>query len=87
MNHKETVEKLEEALQNIAMAMANCEFYVSIYADALNVRFQGSQTSAAWAEKIEMALPQFYAAIIVFAIKAKGYFTPSTSGQIASIVL
>jgi hypothetical protein len=75
------VEKLEDALKNIAMAMANCEFYASIYADALNVRFRGSQSSAAWAEKVEMALPQFYAAILVFAIKAKGYFTPSTRGQ------
>ncbi|KAF8242724.1 hypothetical protein K440DRAFT_564475, partial [Wilcoxina mikolae CBS 423.85] len=79
LNHKETVEKIDEALKNIAMAMANCEFYAGIYVDALNVRFRELQTSTVWKEKIETALPQFYAAIIVFAVKAKGYFNPSNS--------
>ncbi|KAI5793479.1 hypothetical protein FPQ18DRAFT_332387 [Pyronema domesticum] len=81
LNHKETVEKLEAALKSIINSMANCEFYANIYTEALNVCFRTPSTSIAWVEKLESALPQFYAAILVFAVKAKRYFTPSTRGK------
>ncbi|KAA8893231.1 hypothetical protein FN846DRAFT_550090 [Sphaerosporella brunnea] len=61
--------------------MANCEFYANIYTEALNVYFRTPSTAIAWVERLESALPQFYAAILVFAVKAKRYFTPSTRGK------
>jgi hypothetical protein len=65
------VEKLEAALKSIINSMANCEFYANTYTEALNVYFRTPSTSIAWVEKLENALPQFYAAILVFAFKRK----------------
>jgi hypothetical protein len=61
--------------------MANCEFYESIFVDALNRQFTSPETSVAWERQLERALPEFYAAILVFSIKVKGYFKPSTIGK------
>jgi hypothetical protein len=59
--------------------MANCEFYASIFKDALNRQFENPETSMAWEKQLERALPEFYSAILVFSVKAKGYFMPSTT--------
>jgi hypothetical protein len=58
--------------------MANCEFYASIFKDALNRQFENLETSMAWEKQLERALPEFYASILVFSVKAKGYFVPAT---------
>jgi hypothetical protein len=65
---------LEGALKTIAVSMANCEFYASIFTDALNRQFTSPETSAAWERQLEMALPEFYASVLVFSVKVKGYF-------------
>ncbi|PVF92910.1 hypothetical protein CPB86DRAFT_145103 [Serendipita vermifera] len=75
---------LEDALRTIAVSMANCEFYASIFADALHRQFTSSETSAAWEKQLETALPEFYAAVIIFSIKVKGYFISSTTGRMAN---
>jgi hypothetical protein len=62
--------------------MANCEFYASIFKDALNRQFENPETSMAWEKQLERALPEFYGAILVFSVKAKGYFMPSTTCKI-----
>jgi hypothetical protein len=72
---------LEAALKTIAVSMANCEFYESIFVDALNRQFTSPETSVAWERQLERALPEFYAAIIVFSIKVKGYFKSSAIGK------
>jgi hypothetical protein len=72
---------LEGALKMIAVSMANCEFYTSIFTDALNRQFASPETSTAWEKQLETALPEFYAAVLVFSIKVKGYFMPSTMGE------
>jgi hypothetical protein len=72
---------LEESLKMIAVSMANCEFYASIFAGALNRRFTSPETSAAWEKQLETALPEFYASILVFSIKVKGYFMSSSTGK------
>ncbi|PVF93058.1 hypothetical protein CPB86DRAFT_819102 [Serendipita vermifera] len=82
LNHKESVELIEGALKTIAGSMANCEFYTSIFKDTLNKQFDHSETSDAWEKQLERALPEFYAAILVFSIKVKGYFVPSAIGRI-----
>ncbi|PVF92909.1 hypothetical protein CPB86DRAFT_877537 [Serendipita vermifera] len=82
LNHKESVELIEGALKTIAVSMANCEFYASIFKDTLNKQFDHSETSDAWEKQLERALPEFYAAILVFSIKVKRYFIPSAIGRI-----
>jgi hypothetical protein len=72
---------IDGALKTIAVSMANCEFYASIFMDSLNRYSTTPETCAAWERQLERALPEFYAAIIVFSIKAKGYFMPSTIGK------
>jgi hypothetical protein len=71
---------LDGALKTIAVSMANCEFYASVFADSLNRHFTSPETSAAWGRQLQRALPEFYAAVVVFSIKAKSYFKPSTLG-------
>ncbi|PVF93060.1 hypothetical protein CPB86DRAFT_790504 [Serendipita vermifera] len=82
LNHKESVELIEGALKTIAVSMANCEFYASIFKDTLDKRFDDLETSDAWEKQLEQALPEFYAAILVFSIKVKGYFMSSAIGRI-----
>ncbi|CAG8639813.1 11711_t:CDS:10, partial [Acaulospora colombiana] len=82
LNHKENVDMIEESLKTIAVSMANCEFYASIFASALHRRFTNPETSAAWDKQVEAALPEFYATILVFAIKVKRFFVSSTTGKI-----
>ncbi|PVF93059.1 hypothetical protein CPB86DRAFT_801526 [Serendipita vermifera] len=82
LNHKESVELIEGALKTIAVSMANCEFYASIFKDTLNKQFDHSETPSAWEKQLERALPDFYAAILVFSIKVKGYIMPSAIGRI-----
>jgi hypothetical protein len=75
---------LEGTLKTIAVSMANCEFYASIFKDALNRQFDSPETSMAWEKQLERALPEFYASILVFSVKAKGYFIPSTTCKLNS---
>jgi hypothetical protein len=75
---------IEGALKTIAVSMANCEFYASIFKDALNRQFENPETSMAWEKRLESALPEFYATILVFSVKAKGYFIPSTACKMIS---
>ncbi|PVF93066.1 hypothetical protein CPB86DRAFT_133582 [Serendipita vermifera] len=84
LNHKESVDMLDEALKTIAVSMTNCEFYASIFVDALDRQFKSPETCAAWEEQLETALPEFYAAVLVFSIKAKGYFAPSAISRITN---
>jgi hypothetical protein len=76
------VELVGESLNTITVSMANSEFYASIFEDALNRRFTIPETSAAWEKQLDTALPDFYAAILVFSIKAKAYFKSSSLGKI-----
>jgi hypothetical protein len=78
---------LEGTLKTIAVSMANCEFYASIFKDVLNRRFESPETSAAWGKQLERALPEFYASILVFSAKAKGYFIPSTTCKMICLFL
>ncbi|KAF8543709.1 hypothetical protein BDD12DRAFT_801858 [Trichophaea hybrida] len=66
LNRFEAVESLETAMETILTKMAACEFYASLYAESLQ-------------ENLGSALPEFYAAVLVFSVKAKGYFAPPTT--------
>jgi hypothetical protein len=75
---------IEGALKTIAVSMANCEFYASIFKDALNRQFENPETSMTWEKRLERTLPEFYATILVFSVKAKGYFIRSTACKMFS---
>ncbi|KAF8423279.1 hypothetical protein EV426DRAFT_574568 [Tirmania nivea] len=49
--------------------MAVCEFYSSVYGETLKV--DGLQKT------LDLALPEFYAAVLVFSVKARQYLVPS----------
>lgn len=75
--HKENLEALEAALEIITTTMANCEFYASIYSN--------SQESASLQSRFQSALPEFFATVLVFSVKAKGYFAPSSTSGISNL--
>lgn len=81
LNHKESLENLEAALNTIVTTMANCEFYASIYTGCLEVSLRSEETSDRLADSLEEALPEFYAVVLVFAIKTKSYFDASSRGK------
>ncbi|KAF8542357.1 hypothetical protein BDD12DRAFT_802957 [Trichophaea hybrida] len=82
LNHFESLNSLEEAMDTITTKMADCEFYANLYAESLQVTLDSDRTTVAFREGMGSALPEFYAAVLVFSIKAKAYFRPSGSGEL-----
>ena len=60
----EAIEGFELAIAALLEKMSICEFYVGIYI-GVPMPFQN---------KLDSALPELYAAVIVFAVKARAYF-------------
>ena len=71
MNHVETVEGFEVALAVLLEKMSICEFYSEIYN---GVPLPSKSTTGAFRNMLDSALPELYAAVIVFSIKASTYF-------------
>ncbi|KAF8535469.1 hypothetical protein BDD12DRAFT_892769 [Trichophaea hybrida] len=84
LNHFESLNSLEEAMDTITTKMADCEFYANLYAESLQVTLDSDRTTAAFREGTESALPEFYAAVLVFSVKAKAYFRPSGSAKVTN---
>ncbi|RPA80796.1 hypothetical protein BJ508DRAFT_362250 [Ascobolus immersus RN42] len=85
LNHRDAMDALTLTMEKISSSMASAEWYARIYSDSLYTRqsSQQSRVSSAWNERILDALPQFYAAVLVFVVKARAYFMPvSTFGRI-----
>jgi hypothetical protein len=70
------------AMETILTKMAACEFYAGLYAESLHVTLNSERTTLAFEESLDSALPEFYAAVLVFSVKAKGYFAPKTAGEL-----
>ena len=70
LNHINTIECLEETMTMILEKIAKCQFYTSIY-----VGVQMPTNNSNLHTRANSALPQFYAAVIVFAMKSQDYFT------------
>ncbi|KAF8245506.1 hypothetical protein K440DRAFT_646208 [Wilcoxina mikolae CBS 423.85] len=71
-------------MNTIITKMADCEFYACMYSDTLQVTLNAEQTTLAFKEAVEFALPKFYAAILVFSVKAKGYFASSIASKLTT---
>jgi len=69
-------------MDTITMKMANCEFYANLYAESLQSILGSDRTTTALREGMGTALPEFYATVLVFSIKAKAYFLSSGSGEL-----
>ena len=50
-----------------------CEAYANIYNEVL-LPSESTENTSQLKEKLESALPELYAAVIVFSVKAKTYF-------------
>ena len=70
MNHVETIEGFEVAIATILEKMSICEVYAEIY---IGVQLPATN-SLQLQSKLDSALPELYAAVIVFAVKARTYF-------------
>ena len=74
LNRIEITESLEVATATIVEKLAACEFYASVYVEMLS-----NPTIADNLRKsLESAFPEFYASVLVFSVKARLYFDPST---------
>ena len=68
LNHVEVVEGLEAAIAVLLEKMAISEFYARIYAS------RSMANSLQLQKTLDSALPELYAAVIIFAVKARTYF-------------
>ena len=71
MNHVEVIEGFEVAIAALLEKLSMCEFYAEIYVPLPSQ----STANSLWRQGIlDSALPELYAAVIVFAVKARTYF-------------
>ena len=71
LNHFELIEGLETAIAVLLEKLAISEFYAGIYAALPS---QPTANSLQLQRTLNSALPDLYAAVIVFAVKARTYF-------------
>lgn len=73
MNHIEAIEGFEAAIGALVDKLSKCEDYAKMCA---GVAFPSRSTANGLQSPrtIDSALPEFYAAVIVFAVKARSYF-------------
>ena len=77
MNHVELLEGFEVAIAALLEKMSICDFYAGIYFGVyFGVPFgpQSTENSLQLRTMLESGLPELYAAVIVFAVKARTYF-------------
>jgi len=71
-------------METIITKMADCEFYACMYAEFLQVTLSTHQTTQSFKQSLDSALPEFYAAVLVFSVKVKGYFASTTAAKITT---
>ena len=71
MNHVEVIEGFEVAIAALLEKMSMCEFYAQVH---VPLPSQSTADSLRRQDILDSALPQLYAAVIVFAVKARTYF-------------
>jgi len=82
LNQIETIESLEAAIETIVSKMAICEFYANVYVETMQMglTLARDQMTHSLQRSLDSALPEFYAAVLVFSTKACQYFDPSNTG-------
>ena len=69
-------------MNTVVINMAESQFYVSVYAGSLQRDLDSNGIMGAFRKSMRSALPEFYAAVLVFSTKAKGYFQPLGLGKL-----
>jgi len=73
----EVVESLAAVTDTLVAKMAVCEFYSSVYGEALKIELSSIQLTDDLRKTLDLTLPEFYAAVLVFSVKARQYLVPS----------
>ena len=73
MNHAEAIEGFEVAIEALLEKRSMCEFYFEVYA-GVSLSSQSAVNIQQLQSMVDLALPELYAAVIVFAVKASTYF-------------
>ena len=78
----EIIDGLEAATETIVAKMAICEFYANVYMETMQAGhvLSSDQMTRSLQQSLDSALPEFYAAVLVFSVKARQYFAPSNTG-------
>ena len=71
------MECLEAVIDTVVAKMAVCEFYSSVYGEALKITLSSTQLTDNFQKTLDLALPELYAAVLVFSVKARQYLVPS----------
>ena len=74
MNHAEVIEGFEVAIAVLLDKVSLCEFYATIYAGASLPLLRSTADDLQLQPMPDSALPELYAAVIVFTVKAREYF-------------
>ena len=80
LNHIEIAQGLEAAVETIVVKMAICEFYTNVYVE-MGITLSSDQMTHSLQQSLDSALPELYAAVLVFSVKARQYFDPSNTGR------
>ena len=73
------METLEAVTDTVVAKMAVCEFYSSVYEETLRIKLSSTQLTDDLRKALDLALPELYAAVLVFSVKARQYLVPSNS--------
>ena len=73
MNHVEMIEGFEVAIAALVEKMSLCDFYAEIYFE-VPLGSHSTKNTLVLQSKLDYALPELYAAVIVFAVKARVYY-------------
>ena len=73
MNHVEAIEGFEVAIAALLEKVYVCEFYAGVYI-GVSLCSQSIASSQQLQSMLDSALPELYAAVIMFAVKARAYF-------------
>jgi hypothetical protein len=81
LNRSDTLKKLEEATSTIVFNMAYSQFCASIYT-ALQEKVDQDDALSKLKAEMDTALPRFYAAVLIFSVKARLYLHSAGLGEL-----
>lgn len=69
-------------MDTVFTSMAESQFYASMYEGSLQMDLDSPENTEAFQKSMKSVLPEFYASVLVFSTRAKGYFLPLGSGEL-----
>ena len=85
LNHVEVIEGFEVAIAALLEKMAMCEFYSRIYS-GVTLPSQSTVNSSQLQSMVDSALPDLYAAVIVFSVKARTYYEAKGMKKLTNVL-